>query len=270
VVRIDGVLVTASLVTSPSTSEIDVQLSGAPAPLNSLSPGAYKLWVAIVPYIDDSHASIFDFSIVAQSQLLPKCTSNGDVAVIYNGSWVCQSSLPHWVDNGDGTVTDNVTGLIWEKKTGTVGTPNTADVHDVNNLYAWSATGTAADGSLFATFLANLNDGNSYDVTTGQQVGTPPNSGSCFANQCGWRIPTIAELVTISETTVAGCGAGAPCIDPVFGPTAVDTSYWSSSTISTALAGSPSFAHSVLFRNSFVTYEYKLYALHARAVRSGR
>ncbi|TMA85936.1 MAG: DUF1566 domain-containing protein, partial [Deltaproteobacteria bacterium] len=26
-----------------------------------------------------------------------------------------------FVDNGDGTVTDNETGLIWEKKTGTVG-----------------------------------------------------------------------------------------------------------------------------------------------------
>ena len=262
VVRIDGVPVTASLVTSPSTSEIDVQLTGAPAPLNSLSPGDYKLWVAIMPYTDDSHASIFDFSIVAQSQLLPNCTSNGDVAVIYNGSWVCKSSLPHWVDNGDGTVTDNVTGLIWEKKS----PAGTGDVHDVGNLYTWTTTGTAADGPLFVTFLANLNGGDSYDLTTGQHVSN--GVGSCFANRCDWRIPTLGELGTLFDPTAAGCTAGLrPCIDPVFGPIA--TYLWTSASID----GFPDKVWFIGFTYSVIGPSYyngfKRQAVNVNAVRGG-
>ena len=37
-----------------------------------------------------------------------------------------------FVDNGDGTVTDNLTALVWEKKT------NDSSVHDEGNTYTWS------------------------------------------------------------------------------------------------------------------------------------
>jgi hypothetical protein len=40
---------------------------------------------------------------------------------LYNGAFVCKTAVPHFVDNGDGTVTDNVTGLMWEQKTGVAG-----------------------------------------------------------------------------------------------------------------------------------------------------
>jgi hypothetical protein len=52
---------------------------------------------------------------------------------------------PRFVDNGNGTVTDNQTGLMWEKK-------STANVADA---YVWS-TGTAPDGPLFFDFLGKL------------------------------------------------------------------------------------------------------------------
>jgi len=74
------------------------------------------------------------------------------------------STTLRFVDNGDGTVTDNETGLIWEKKTGTVGTAvncattTCSDPHDVNNTYTWSSSGTAADGRAFTDFLSRRCD----------------------------------------------------------------------------------------------------------------
>ena len=64
-----------------------------------------------------------------------------------------------YLDNGDGTVSDLNTGLMWEKKTGTVGGPNPSDVHDVNNTYTWSTGDNLADGTAFTAFLATLNNG---------------------------------------------------------------------------------------------------------------
>jgi hypothetical protein len=46
-----------------------------------------------------------------------------------------------WCDQGDGTILDTATGLQWEKKTTQVGSGvNPADLHDVDNTYAWSGT----------------------------------------------------------------------------------------------------------------------------------
>ncbi len=51
-------------------------------------------------------------------------------------------------DNGDGTVTDRLTGLQWEQKT------NDGSIHDTGNIYTWSAVNTAADGTAYTSFLA--------------------------------------------------------------------------------------------------------------------
>jgi len=49
------------------------------------------------------------------------------------------TSTARYIDNGDGTVTDKVTGLQWEKKTTTVGSgQNYADPHNVDNYYTWT------------------------------------------------------------------------------------------------------------------------------------
>jgi hypothetical protein len=170
------------------------------------------------------------------------------------------------VNNGDGTLTDNQTGLMWELKTGTPSgsfCSGGASADDVNNCYMWSLSGTAADGSLFTSFLATLNGGDYYSPAAGQDVSNGPTA--CFANHCDWRIPTIAELNTIIETSAPGCGSGSACIDPAFGP-AQASYYWSSS-----LAGVPDFMWGVNFLNGGdFDNGYKLNTDYARAVRSGR
>jgi hypothetical protein len=172
---------------------------------------------------------------------------------------------PRFVDNGDGTVTDTQTGLMWEQKTGTVGAgvvcstaTSCPDPTNVNNVYAWTATlnGTAADGPLFTDFLAKMN----CEVL---QVG-----GRCGPGvHRDWRIPTIAELQTIVDTSVAGCSAppfATPCIDPIFGPT-TPFLYWSSSSI----ANDPADAWVVFFLDGNLASDFKIDPNLARAVRGG-
>jgi len=156
---------------------------------------------------------------------------------------------PHirFVDNGNGTITDNQTGLVWEKKLAEDGS-----IHSVNNGYQWSSSGSAADGALFTDFLARINAAlsTSSDGTTVADV--------CFAGHCDWRVPNIAELQTILNCSFS------PCIDPIFGPTAADF-YWSS----TSFASGPSFAWFVSFSGGFVVANGKDLSLRVRAVRGG-
>jgi hypothetical protein len=161
------------------------------------------------------------------------------------------------VDNGNGTVTDNKTGLMWEKKS----TAGTGDVHDVNNYYYWTSTGTAADGTLYTAFIAGLNGGDYYSPSSGQIVSAGP--GTCFVNHCDWRIPTIAELQGILLAPYP-CSTS-PCIDAAFGPT--QASVYSSSS---SLAGNPGYAWAVHFFNGYVENDNKYLGDYTRAVRGGR
>ncbi len=95
---------------------------------------------------------------------------------------VTATPAEHYVDNGDGTVTDNDTGLQWEKKDNVC-----PGIHCVDDPY--DATG----------FFPTL------------------NAGSGFAGHTDWRLPTFDELQAILLAPYP-CGTS-PCIDPIFGPT---------------------------------------------------
>jgi len=127
---------------------------------------------------------------------------------------------PRFEDNGDGTITDTLTRLLWERKTGTPGGPaNPADPHDVNNTYSWSlGSPWDRDGTAFTEFLVALN--------------TPPGLGG----RTDWRLPTVEEMGGPANPLESGIvdrnapGCGRPpypnCLADPFLPSA-NGEYWS-------------------------------------------
>lgn len=175
-----------------------------------------------------------------------------------------------FVDNSDGTVTDNQTGLIWEKKNAAGSGADLTNPHDVDNEYTWSPSGTAPDGTAFTDFLHKLNNTCNGSGATLCAADTDCGGGVCgFAGHRNWRLPEVgqdggtAELETILLAPFP-CGTS-PCIDPIFGPTAASF-YWSATTN----ASGPSNAWSVLFRDGDVDNERnKGNDFRVRAVRTG-
>lgn len=148
-----------------------------------------------------------------------------------------------FTDNGDGTITDNNTGLTWEKLDDS-NLSGLSGIHDVNNQYCWSCG---------ATKIADLNS-------------------MTFAGHTDWRIPNVAELLTLVKY-----GTSAPAIEPEFqsgcspGCTSTtcscttNTYYWTSDNAEFA-AG---YAWVVEFGYGQSTYASKGGNFWLRAVRGG-
>jgi hypothetical protein len=80
-----------------------------------------------------------------------------------------------FVDNGDGTVTDNNTGLMWEKKS------DDDTIHDKDKSFTWGTISPPYEmnGTMVTEFLAAL------------------NAGGGFAGYTDWRVPNVNELQSI-------------------------------------------------------------------------
>jgi hypothetical protein len=152
-----------------------------------------------------------------------------------------------YVDNGDGTLTDVDTGLMWEKK------GDDGGLHDQHNAFTWSGNGSQE------TIWDWLEDVNA-------------EGGAGFAGHDDWRIPNLKELASIVDYEaprpavdaafhtgcVAGCSAtSCSCT--------VAASYWSSTTF----PDSPLFAWDVGFDLGFVLIDEKAFPKPVRAVRGG-
>jgi len=201
-------------------------------------------------------------SKVASALCCGDCNQDGQVTIdeiitaVNNALSSCPQSPMRFVDNHDGTITDITTRLVWEKKT------TDGSIHDVNNIYSWSAVGPNPDGSgggshpdgtVFTTFLYGLNGGISFFGTS---------TSGCFTGRCDWRLPTIEELQGILLSPYP-CSTS-PCIDSAFGPTFAN-SYWSVTTFS----NSSDRVWVVNFVEGIVEYGSKGSSTFARAVRGG-
>jgi hypothetical protein len=143
-----------------------------------------------------------------------------------------------WTDNGDGTVTDDHTGLMWEKLS------DDGSIHDKDNAYTWTNAVT--------TKIAALNT-------------------ALFGGHDDWRLPTITELQTLTDF-----GRTNPAIDPTFtagcapGCSGVacsctrNATHWSS----TSYESGPVAAWCVQMSTGGIGGFTKTTSLYARAVRS--
>lgn len=160
-----------------------------------------------------------------------------------------------YTDNGDGTITDNNTGLMWEKKS------DDGSIHDWDNTYTWGMTTPpyTMNGTMVTTFLDTLND-----VSGG--------GASCFAGHCDWRIPNRNELQSIvnSETFTPAVSAAfntacAPACTVLTCSCTVPSNYWSSTTLTPI----PDWAWFVYFDYGHDGGDGKNHLFFVRAVRGG-
>jgi len=151
-----------------------------------------------------------------------------------------------YTDNGDGTFTDDNTGLMWEIKT------DDDSIHDVDDEYTWTndnAPPYAFNGTAKTQFLDALNGAGGFE-------GAEP-----FAGYTDWRLPTIKELQSLVAYSTYS-----PAVHEDFpGATATDV-YWSS----TSNANNENNAWNLSFNNGNVNNNGKNNDFHVRAVRGGR
>lgn len=165
-----------------------------------------------------------------------------------------------FVDNGDGTICDNQTGLMWEKKDAADGVEDLSNPHDVDNQYSWTimADGdvTNPDGKAFTDFLARLNG----DVTS-----DPNMAGVGFAGYMDWRLPNAVELQALLFEP-APCSISPCIIDPAFAPTYENNGFYWSSTSHILSAN----VWAVRFVDGYMTAIHKGTDEPVHAVRGGR
>ena len=166
---------------------------------------------------------------------LIKCGPNGHDGQIQAGATLA------YVDNGDGTITDSNTGLMWEK----LDDNNVDDIHDYSRSYSWNT----AFGKIDAL-----------------------NAGGGFAGHTDWRLPNKKELQSIVNLENVS-----PAVSPAFNtacsPGCTSTScsctqsfaYWSSS----GYADIPDLAWGVYFGAGYSGAFNKTTLACVRAVRGG-
>lgn len=163
-------------------------------------------------------------------------------------------------DNGNGTILDRNTGLVWEKKSDDGG------IHDQDDSYPWDEAFDYVDA------LNNI-CANDETVDCSVDADCAGVGGGCgFAGERDWRLPNAKEIQSIMNYEVFApsvssafnnnCTAGATVLT---GSCTATSLTWTSTTF----ARNPSSAWDGFFRGGFVTASPKNNLLRVRAVRAG-
>jgi len=150
---------------------------------------------------------------------------------------------PRFTDNGNGTVKDNLTGLIWLKKANCGGMKNWADAQTfANSLYdGWTGDGSGGD--------CGLSDGSAAGA---------------------WRLPNKNELASLLHAGYFNPALSNDAGDAKWGTTGTSSFtnvqsnlYWSATTY----VGDTSLAWYMNLNNGFVDYDFKTYTFYVWPVR---
>lgn len=153
---------------------------------------------------------------------------------------------PAFRDNGDGTISDLNTGLMWAKAIELDGVGSATNLHDADNLYPWFGRctrrvrdcGTHSQCPVGETCDAFDPQGTSLTIFGVVQI----LNATRFAGYDDWRVPNVRELESIVryggsvpavEPAFHGAGCGTGCTDmsdPDCSCTSTDT-YWSSTSV---------------------------------------
>ena len=131
---------------------------------------------------------------------------------------------PAYADNGDGTISDLTSGLVWEKKIKLDGTADAANLHDADNCYPWGGSCATGGGQCRVDADCGV-DGpcNADDCQTPSPGGLTVFkwlarlNAANFAGHNDWRMPTSQELYRIvnplenAEPATSAAFKGAAC-----------------------------------------------------------
>jgi hypothetical protein len=195
--------------------------------------------VVVIPLFDDETQSLAPVAKTGQARCYNesgttiKCTGTGQDGEYRKG---VASPTPRFTDNGDGTVTDHLTGLIWLK-----------------------------NGNCFRFYFSNFTMQNNR---TWQNALTSANflsSGYCGltdgSSEGDWRLPNYKELVSLLDL-----GQDNPALPSDNLIQVQYNLYWTSTTIEDARDN----AWSVDFRSGVATNRAKVQSWYVLAVRGGQ
>ena len=208
-------------------------------------------WVtAVEAWMQASSCGNSTFPATGQTTSYPPTLKTTDAPVRDDGVVQAGGAL-RYQNNGDGTITDLNTGLMWEQKIRDAVTAK--GLHDVTLTFPWDSALTTIWDWL-------------------EEVNTEGGTG--LGGQNDWRIPNVKELQSIVDY-----GTFNPAVDVAFnnGPGMLATcsvaecsltmssNYWSATTF----AVFPANAWVVNFFSGFVDDDGKSVARFVRAVRGG-